>query len=460
MKFRRRDLLTTAAMAGSLGAAAQRPPNILFLFPDQLRHDFVEMPGMAGVPVKTPNLKKLMEKGAWFRRALTPAPLCAPARACLASGMEYDNCRVLTNAQNFPDDQTTVYQLLRNAGFHVMGCGKFDLHKPELDWGLDGKRKIRDWGFSDGIDNEGKHDGTRAYTRAGNQPKGPFLAYLKKLGVADLHIEDYEKRKGHGDTFTTPLSDEAYGDNWIARNGLELLKAAPKDKPWFLQVNFNGPHDPWDITASMEKRWRGVKFPQPNRSTELTPAVHELVRQNYAAMIENIDRRVGELIAAVRQRGELDNTLIVFSSDHGEMLGDHNLWAKRHPYQGSVGVPLVVCGKDVKAGLKIESPTTTLDLVATFLDYAGIARPESMQSRSLRPVLAGKTDKTRDHVLSGMDRWRLVMEGRYKYVRGFRDAGPILFDMQADPLENENIAAREPEVCARLEKLAGRILKV
>ena len=372
---------------------------------------------------------------------------------CLASGMEYDHCRVVSNAVNYPADQPTVYQMLRTAGYHVMGCGKFDLHKPELDWGLDGKRKISEWGFSDGIDNEGKHDGTRAYTQAGNKPKGPFLAYLDHLGMARTHVEDYEKRQGHGATFPTPLSDEAYGDNWITRNGLALLDAAPTDQPWFLQVNFNGPHDPWDITASMEKRWRGVKFPQPNQCTELTPATHELVRQNYAAMIENIDRRVGELVEKVRQRGELENTLIVFSSDHGEMLGDHNLWAKRHPYHGSVGVPLVVWGQDVKKGLRVEAPATTLDLVATFLDYAGVTRPAKMQSRSLRPVLTGKTAKTRDHVLSGMDKWRLAIEGRYKYIRGFGAGGPMLFDTLADPHENDNLAASQPAVCAHMEKL-------
>ncbi|MDZ4801855.1 MAG: sulfatase-like hydrolase/transferase [Bryobacteraceae bacterium] len=461
MQFGRRDLLKVAGGAAvnrSLTGGAQagaKHPNILFLFPDQLRHDFVEQPGVSspGIPVRTPNVRKLMQEGVWFTRAVTPAPLCAPARACLASGLEYDNCRVPTNAQNYPSDQPTFYQMLRTAGYHVMGCGKFDLHKPELDWGLDGKRKIAEWGFSDGIDNEGKHDATGAWKRAGNKPKGPFMAYLDKIGMAHAHVEDYEKRKGHGETFPTPLSDEAYGDNWIARNGLGLLDAAPKDKPWFLQVNFNGPHNPWDITTSMEKRWRGVKFAQPNRCTELTPANHELVRQNYAAMIGNIDRRVGEFVAKVRDRGELSNTLIVFASDHGEMLGDHNLWAKRHPYHGSVGVPLVVWGQDVKRGLKIDAPSTTLDLTATFLDYAGVTRPAKMDSRSLRPLVTGKTAQGREHVLSGMDDWRLVMQGRYKYFRGFGKEGPMLFDTLADPHENDNLATREPALCSRMEKL-------
>jgi arylsulfatase A-like enzyme len=447
MQPTRRTFLQAASAVAV--APPPRPPNILFLFPDQLRHDFVEPD--SGIPVRTPNLKRLVAGAVRFTRAVTPAPLCAPARACLASGMEYDRCGVPSNQRNYPLNAPTFYQALRTAGYHVMGCGKFDLHKPELDWGLDGQRLIREWGFSAGVDNEGKHDGTRSYVKAG-RPMGPFMAYLEKLGLARVHVADYERRKGHGATFATPLSDEAYGDNWIARNGLALLDAAPRNKPWFLQVNFNGPHDPWDITASMEKRWRGVSFPQPNRCDQLDPETHERVRQNYAAMIENIDARVGELIDKVRRRGELANTLIAFSSDHGEMLGDHNLWAKRHPYHGSAGVPLVLAGPDVRKGFRSDAPATMLDLTATFLDYAGVSRAASMDSRSLRPLLKGATAAHREYVLSGMDLWRLVMDRQYKYVKGY-GAGPMLFDLNNDPEENENLATARPDIAERMSKL-------
>ncbi len=451
--MKRRSFLKSVGSAAAVGQLATAQPkqlNILFLFPDQLRHDFVEPNN--SIPVRTPNLKRLAAEGIRFTRAVTPAPLCAPARACLASGLEYDHCRVPSNNQNYPLDQPTMYQRLRDAGYHVMGCGKFDLHKPQLDWGLDGKRLIREMGFSDGIDNEGKHDGTKAFKDAG-KPMGPFLNYLDKKGLAHAHVEDYEKRTNK-DTFPTPLPDESYGDNWIARNGLALLDAAPKNKPWFIQVNFNGPHPPWDITASMEKRWRGVKFHQPNRCLTLTPENHVAIRQNYAAMIENIDRCIGDFLAKVQQRGDASNTLIVVSSDHGEMLGDHNLWGKRHPYQGSIGVPLVVSGPGVPKGVTIEDPTTTLDLTATFLDYAGAPQLSGMDSKSLRPLLTGKKNAARDHVLSGMDKWRVVTQGPYKYIRGWENE-PLLFDLQTDPLENHNLAAKKPAVAARMAKLLG-----
>ncbi len=455
MTLARRSFLASAAapcLQRGLAAPARRP-NILFLFPDQLRHDFVEP--AEGIPVKTPNLRKLAERGVRFTQAVTPAPLCAPARACLASGMEYGRCGVASNKDVYPLHRPTFYQRLRAAGYHVMGCGKFDLHKPELDWGLDGKRLIREWGFSDAIDNEGKHDGTRAYIRNG-KPMGPFLAYLDSLGLARAHVEDYEKRKGHGETFPTPLPDSAYGDNWIARNGLALLDAAPKNKPWFLQVNFNGPHDPWDITAAMEQRWRGVAFPQPVRNTQLTAENHVRVRENYAAMIENIDARIGELVRKVRQRGELENTLIVVSSDHGEMLGDHDLWGKTQPYHGSTGVPLVVSGLGLRPAVQ-RAPATALDLTATFLDYAGVGVvegvAEGMESRSLRPLLNGQ-GKAREFVLSGLGGWRMALRERFKYVRR-AEGGPLLFDLESDPQETENLAAERPGVVREMEHLLG-----
>jgi len=460
--YRRREFVKTAgmgvvsfALAPALAEDAQakeagRQPNILFFFPDQLRHDYVEPAPEA--PVRTPNLRRLAAEGVRFTSAVTPAPVCAPARACISSGKEYDRCRVAANSVSYPLDQLTLYSLLRSSGYHVMGCGKFDLHKPELDWGVDGKRLIKEWGFSDGIDNGGKHDAVNAYKRVG-KPMDPYFAYLQELGLAQVHVADFEKRRGRAAAFPTPLPDEAYCDNWIAQNGLSLLQRAPAQKPWFLQVNFNGPHEPWDITASMEKRWRGVRFPQPNKGDEFTPEQYNAVRQNYAAMIENIDRWIAVFVEKLKERGDLDHTLIVFSSDHGEMLGDHNSWGKSKPYQPSAGVPLVIWGMGTRRGLVGAFPATTLDLTATFLDYAGLAVPADMDSRSLRPYLEGKVDKHRDHVLSGLGSWRMVIQGGYKYIRGY-ESGALLFDLADDPLENKNLAGTMPAVVERL----GRIL--
>jgi arylsulfatase A-like enzyme len=198
----------------------------------------------------------------------------------------------------------------------------------------------------------------------------------------------------------------------------------------------------------MERRWRGVEHPPPVNNTQLTPEEHDAVRQNYSAMVENIDRWLGVYVEELEKRGELDNTLIVFSSDHGDMLGDHNQWGKSKPRHGSAGVPLVVWGPGVQRGVTCDLPMTNLDLAATFLDYAGLPVPEGMDSRSLRPLLVGETEQHREYVLSGLQSWRLVFDGRHKYVRE-ADGGETLFDLEKDPQEKRDIAEDEPEVVAR-----------
>jgi arylsulfatase A-like enzyme len=430
-------------------------PNILFFYPDQHRFDWVG--DGSDVPVRTPNLDALGRRGIRFAHALTPSPLCAPARACLAAGQEYDRCRVPSNGTDYPLDQTTVYTLLRESGYHVMGCGKFDLHKASPIWGTEGKTHLAEWGFSDGIDNAGKWD---AINSGRKTPRDPYMHFLEQRGLRDDHIADFMKRRGNKPAvFPTPLPKEAYCDNWLAQNGLDLIRGAPDGRPWFLQVNFTGPHDPWDVTRQMKTLYRGVEFPPANDGRTLTADQHNAVRQNYAAMVENIDRWLGLYIRDLKDRGELENTLIVFSSDHGEMLGDHGMWGKNRPHQPSVGVPLVIAGPGIRQGHVHRGPATTLDLTATFLEAAGLDVPEDMDSRSLMPLLRGDADGHRDHVFSGMGKWRLVYDGRHKLVRGSlrgrmkgKDGGPALrlFDLQEDPGENQDLAEAKPELVADL----------
>lgn len=444
-----RRTFTATAAATALGAPQGKRPNILFFFPDQLRFDWTG--ANKSVDVRTPNLNALAARGVNFRRAVVASPLCAPSRACLASGREYERCGVRNNGQDYPVEQRTFYTLLREAGYHTMACGKVDLHKKTQDWGLDGRRMTREWGYSDAIDNAGKHDAINSGART---PKDPYMAYLHASGLAATHVEDFHERGRKGNyahTAPTPLPEDAYCDNYIARNGLALLDRAPRDKPWFLMLNFTGPHSPMDITRRMDGLCRGREYPQPNGNRQFDARTHTAIRQNYSAMVENIDAWLGIFLHRLKQRGELDNTLVVFCSDHGEMLGDHNRWGKSVPYQASIGVPLVVAGPGVRRGHSTDALVSHIDLASTFLDWAGVPTPGDMDSRSLRPVLAGATDRHRSHVRSGLDDWRTVWDGRYKLTRGFAQSG--LFDLARDPGENEDISAREPATVARLEKL-------
>jgi len=475
MSYNRRNFLKTTGQfvfaANTLPFLLNCPskpkkrPNILLFFPDQYRPDWISVYNK--LPIKTPNIDVLAERGVNFTKAVCPAPLCAPSRSCLASGKEYDRCGCPTNGHNYPVEQTTFYTLLRESGYHVLGCGKFDLRKPAESWGRDGKQVFEGtdymklWGFSDGIDNSGKHDGPRAYARG---KVCPYFDYLESKGLANTHMDDFAKRPfpNFANTDPTPLPEEAYADNYLARNGLQLLAEAPNNKPWFLQVNFNGPHEPMDVTKNMRNAWKNVPFPQPHNNNQYTPEKHVAIRQNYAAMLENIDKWLGIYMEEIKKRGELENTVVVFSADHGEMLGDHNLWQKSIPYQPSAGVPLVIAGPGVRQNYTCELPVTNMDLAATFLEFAGVEIPKDMDSRSMLPLLEGKTNVHRKFVKSGLYGWRMVFDGRYKLIKGFSiskenkaDIEPILFDLQTDPKEDKNIAKQYPEIVQKLSQISN-----
>jgi len=462
-------------------------PNILFFFPDQHRYDWTSI--NPELPDITPNLRQLAKQGVHFTNALCPSPLCAPSRACLASGKAYANCGVADNGDPYPLHQTTFYSLLRDAGYQVLGCGKFDLDKPGMNWGIDGKHQMEVWGFSDGIDNAGKQDGVNAYEKL-KRPE-PYFAFLKSRNLVDSHLKNF-KTLDHDYAGPSIMPDDAYCDNWIANNGLNLIRSVPKGKPWFIQVNFNGPHPPMDITKSMYEKWKGATFPLAKagkgdpatpeacptyetlgrRASLVTaeravagPAASDLSakRRNYAAMINNIDRWLEIFQNELKERGELENTIIVYCSDHGEMLGDKGLSGKSKPFHPSACVPLIIAGPAIRKNIVCDKPMETLDLTATFLDFAGIALPKDMDSKSFRPFLEGRGELPRAYATSSLGNWSLVFDGRYKLIAD-RPNGKkskktesteelTLYDLKTDPAEIHNICDHHPDIVERLKPL-------
>ncbi|HPN84028.1 MAG TPA: sulfatase-like hydrolase/transferase [Victivallales bacterium] len=445
----------------ALGEAQMKRPNILFFFPDQHRFDWTSMNPL--LPDITPNLKKLAQGGVNFTNAICPSPVCAPSRACLASGKEYARCGVRGNANTYPIDQTTFYSLLKGAGYQVLSCGKLDLDKPAKSWGADGKHKrdgksskLNDWGFTDGCDSEGKMDGWAAHNKG---KTGPYFTYLKSRNLINAYQINY-KLLNHDYEAPGDFPEDAYGDNWVAANGLNLIRSIPAGTPWFLQVNFPGPHNPFDITKSMYDKFKDVKF--PGGDTASTDK-----RRNYAAMINNIDRWIGIYLEEIRKRGELENTIIVYCSDHGEMLGDHGFWAKKRPLQPSASVPLVISGPGVKPGIVCQNPVETLDLTATFLDYAGIKRPDNMDSKTLRPFLEGAGKLERAVAKSSYEGWSLVFDGRYKLISGNLadrvdkvDQGKdlVLYDLVNDPSEMTDVTSKNPDIVAKLKPMLPPVM--
>jgi arylsulfatase A-like enzyme len=439
-------------------------PNILFVLPDQHRRDFLGV--NPDLPVRTPTLDGLAEEGVRFTNAVCPSPLCAPSRAALASGRNYYRCGVPNHDHDYPVEQPTYYRRLREAGYAVAGVGKHDLHKSTPYWGPDGAYQMEAWGFTDGADTAGKWDLADTARRRGDAAFAPYARYLADRGLLDVHLDDMDARAPFRDTHPTPLPDHAYADNWIARQALRQLYGFPADRPWHLVVNFAGPHDPMDVTARMRARWRDVDFPPPHRpdtfgarhvprntrsAMDLDRATHRLIRQNYAAMIENIDRHVASFLDAVEARGERDRTLVVFASDHGEMLGDHGRWRKKLFYEASVGVPLIAAGPDVAGGRVSDALVSLHDLAPTFLDAADADPLPDADARPLTDLLSGDADEHRDVLLSALGRRRMVTDGRFKLIEQ-HGAPDRLYDRASDPWEDTSVADDHPDAVDRLRR--------
>lgn len=458
------------------------------LFPDQWRGDWIG--GYADMPLRTPNIDRLVERGVGFRKAWTPSPLCAPARSCLAFDTAYDRAPVRNNTMDNPIDGTTFYKALRDAGYQVANIGKSDLLKGGDTWGTDGRHvvdgvdRMAALGFSHGFDSSGKHAAEKAAAGTCNEP---YARYLSDQGLAETFVADYSSRKvavasrpplcewlserqsdppaAYANTTPTPLPDEAYNDNYVGRSALSQINAFERDSPWFMIVNFPGPHEPMDVTERMARDWADTDLPLPALRSNGDDEARQLeIRRRYAAMLENIDGWLGRYLETLDAAGELENTVVVFASDHGEMLGDRNVWKKQVPFEPSVHVPMVLAGPGIQArGWVDEGPANLLDLPATFIRFAEVEAPASWEGFDLLPYLQGISSYPRTTSVSGLGPWRAITDGRHKLVVGMDDtifqedlqyqafdsaclANGELFDLANDPHEQQNLWAKCPAI--------------
>ncbi len=435
-------------------------PNFLFLFPDQWRWDFLgcETSPFGRMPVCTPHVDQLAQRGVRFTQCRTNSPLCAPARAALSQGVRYHRCGVANNGQDTPHDAATFFTLLRAAGYRTMTCGKNDLHKHTHWKGRDGwTRLLGQYGFTDAIDQSGKYDAAGHGRVEQGGPHCSYTSYLHAHGLFEVYREACRRKEQWGQ-FASPLAREHYTDDFCGRMALELLRRTPAEGPWALWVNFPGPHDPFDPPAELQRRYDGVTFPDPVCNAKVGTAEGaglQQIRRNYAACCEGIDQWVGWIIDAVAQRGELENTVVIFASDHGEMLGDHERFTKMVPHEPSVHVPLVIAGPGIKGGRVSQALVELIDLAATHLDLAGLPIPRYFDSRSLAPILTGRAGDAshREVIVSGLESWRSACDGRHKLVEvdGTDDTvAAALYDLERDPGETVDVSRRKPKVAARL----------
>jgi arylsulfatase A-like enzyme len=317
-------------------------PNILLFFPDELRYDWGGLhsnPYYARdeLPLFLPHFDEIARNGTRFTRAFVGAPVCAPSRACLASGRQYDQNTVPENFHNDFDvgSVETFYKLLRDtAGFHTMVAGRDDLDKSSGGPGDGGGKHTEALGFSDSYRCDGSTDVT-----SGGTPHEPYGFFLQSQPVTNASIANkynssdlfelqaarYREISQRHVAFSSyaipdpmPLPDEGYQDNWIGARVVDLLTRRPMGKPFFIEASHQAPHPPMDITAGMAASHdlRGRTFPNATMCGAPQPpqALMAISRQNYAAKIERLDFWLGRYISLLESQGALENTIICIAS--------------------------------------------------------------------------------------------------------------------------------------------------
>lgn len=439
---------------------SSQQPNILFIIADHHRWDWL---GCAGydIPVRTPNIDRLAQRGVLFEQCICQSPLCAPSRASLATGLYPHRTGVPDNEFDLDPSITTYMQLLRGHGYRVATCGKSDLHKKTKWYGLEGwTRLMGQFGFTEAIDQAGKLDA--ALHSGWPTPSDPYMAYLHQQGLAKIHHDDYIKRRAyrqeHGRAgWPAPFDRRHHTDDFAGRAALDPLNGFPVSEPWYLQVNMPGPHDPYDAPAELLERYADVDFDMPVAADPEDRTDHQAIRRNFAAMIEGIDEWVGRLVEAVAMRDELENTIIVYTSDHGEMLGEHGRWAKQVPFEASIRVPLIIAGPSIQSGVRSDALVELTDLAPTFVDQVGLNIPSEWDAKSLTQLLANENADHRDAQISMLHDWQLVRTQEWKLV--MTDGEPShLYNLAMGFHELENVIDSEDnqEVVATLRELLSR----
>ena len=415
-------------------------PNILILMVDQLTGTLFD-DGPAAF-LHAPNLRSLAQRSTRFANAYTASPLCAPARAAFMSGALPRRTRVYDNAAEFASDIPTYAHHLRRAGYQTALSGKMHFVGPDQLHGFEARLTTdiypADFGW------------TPDYRKPGERIDWWYhnLGSVTGAGVAEI---------------TNQLE---YDDDVAHQTVQKLydLSRAADARPWCLTASFTHPHDPfvarrkyWDLYsgaseceppatlsyADQDPHSRRLMDACDWRGTPITPDQVRRARQGYFANISYIDDKIGEILAALQATRQ--EAIIVFVSDHGEMLGRRGLWFKMNFFEGAARVPLMIAAPGLQAG-RISSAVSTIDLTPTLCDLAGISMVDIMpwtDGESLVPLAAGEARTApvaMEYAAEGsISPLVALRQGDWKYIRCASDPD-LLFDLAADPDESNNLA--------------------
>jgi arylsulfatase A-like enzyme len=415
-------LLLAIAFVGSLlprtlpAADGKQKPNVVFLFADDQRADTI---GALGNPhIKTPNLDQLAQGGFVFRNAYClganmPA-VCTPSRNMLLSGRAYFRWQGPQAQPDMPNFPTSM----KAAGYETYHHGKRGNTSPKIQELFDHNKYV--------VDNDDRTNG---------EPCGTIV-------------------------------DEAIG----------FLKSRDGSKPVFMYLAFSNPHDPRVAAKEYMDLYERDKIPLPKDYLPLHPfnngeqfvrdellapfpRTPDVVRKHlhdYYATISAMDHHIGRLLAAIKQLGMYDNTIFIYSADHGLAIGSHGLFGKQNLYEAGMKPPLVFSGPGIPRG-ETQALVYLLDIFPTVCDLVGTDIPSGLDGKSLRPVIEGRASGVRDSLfLAYRDVQRAVRDERYKLIRYPQVNVTQLFDLKTDPDEITNLAER-PEQAQRIGKMTAEL---
>lgn len=428
-------------------------PNILFLMTDQQRHDAL---GCVAAWVATPNLDRIAARGTRFANCYTNSPQCVPTRLSLATGCHPHTTGVWVNREHDLSPRAPTWmRAVRDAGYRTSLFGKTHLHRHHGDL-REREHLMRVYGLDD-VDEIG---GPRASSRVLSH----MTASWQAKGLWDAYREDYRERFADMPHMVrpSPLPLEDYADVYVGQRAKEYLETYDRDQPWCCWISFGGPHEPWDAPepwhslvdpqamppAAPRAEWmaRGGHLAAECRSWAKTfpdgiPAEQvAALRANYAANVALIDDQIGQILAAIEARGELADTAIVFTSDHGEHNGDADMLYKGTFLDGSARIPLLVSRPGDPGGTIADTPCELIDVGPTIADLAGAELDYKQFGRSLLPAAADPMVQVRDYA-SCESHGELMLATRDHKLMIDRSGRPYaLLDRRDDPAEQRDLS--------------------
>jgi arylsulfatase A-like enzyme len=402
----RRNLLGAMA-ATAFGAPARQPPNLLFIVADSWRGPAV--PSAGDPNLVAPNLARLAREGAYCSRAYTTYPVCCPARSAILTGRFPHAAGVTRNHSLLPMEQITMSAMMKNSGYRTGYIGK---------WHLDG-------GENPGFVPPARRRGFD-YWAAYNVMHQHFDTVYFRDDPVPLHAQGFEP------DFQTGLAIEFLRQN--------------SHQPFYLYVSFVAPHSPYTPPAR-----HATYHPSALRLRANVPTnAEQQTRKDlagYYGLCSAVDENIGRLLAELQNLRIADDTIVVFTSDHGTMLGSHGLDEIDRPYEEATNIPLLLrYPRRIRAGTTVDALISNVDFAPTLLTLCGAKPPKAMQGIDLTSLLTTGRGRSRESIfaegsLGQPQEWRMIVRGRSKLVVDAAFQPTFLFNLAEDPYEERNLVA-------------------